>query len=800
MPYALYRYAIQTLLCSCLLACLHPVHAALTFFEGPGAAQRWEGPGLPPLHTSPDVYHTKPGLELPLPMATATDRVYWDASLDLDLSPWQVMTLDIQIDAPAAVQRVAVYFQSGAGWYGGWFDVGGSHWQTITLAKTDFSPEGEVAGWDRIRRVRLAFWKQDPIPTTARIANFRATNVPILILRNTDARATLPQDAAFADRLVDRLQRWCSQYGLPTAIITDAELREAPPPPDTRVLILPYNPVLTNQIPQRLEAFTRTGGKLLAAYALNQQIAPLLEIERWEWHQANPRDAFALLHFAQGQPYGLPAYVAQDSWNIHQPFSPTARVLATWTDHQGTDSQIPAVTLASRGIFLGHVLTNTGRREKMQMLLGLLALLAPDLAPHLADALLQQATTLLEHPDWPHTRAFIVQTARDHQRLPQVAPLLEELDRDWQRLQQRRMSLSYPQAATHATHLAQKIQQAYQAARSPRYAAADEFRGVWAHDAAGIRGMTWDESMAAIKTAGMTDLFANVLWGGAAFYPSSVLPQVEEHRDYAREVTDAARTHGIRCHVWMVLWSLQHAPAAFVDTLRKQGRLQLDDQGHEIPWLCPSHPDNRDLTLRAATEIIKAYPFDGFHLDYIRYPDARTCFCEGCRQRFAAAHNLAIKAWPTAVTDGPHRAAWLDWRREQINSMVATLHQALKPDRPGLLLSAAVWPGWPAVRDTIGQDWPAWSQTGWIDFFTPMNYVASAEEAIRLYRTQREAVHPNVPVYPGLAPSTLNLSPATVLYHIDQLRQAGIPGFVLFDFDRDLLHQHLPALGAGTNP
>jgi hypothetical protein len=79
-----------------------------------------------------------------------------------------------------------------------------------------------------------------------------------------------------------------------------------------------------------------------------------------------------------------------------------------------------------------------------------------------------------------------------------------------------------------------------------------------------------------------------------------------------------------------------------------------------------------------------------------------------------------------------------------------------------------------------------------------MNYVTTAEEAIRFYRQQRQQVRADVPIYPGIAPTTYNLSPADTVWHIDQLRAASAPGFMLFDLDRDLLNKHLPALQAGA--
>lgn len=798
MPKHIYRRALLLFLLTLLLPAGATAETALHFFAGPAAPRSWTGPGLPALKPVENLYRGNRGLTMPLPMQQLQNRAYWDAAIEQDLSPWRVIAFDIQIDDPTAVNRAAIYFRSGDGWYGGWFEIEGTNWQSITLSRADFHPEGTPAGWNRISSVRISFWKQDARNTTARIANFRATNVPILILRNTDARGPKPDDAAFADRLVERLQLWFRQYGIAAAIITDDELRAAPPAKGTRLLLLPYNPVLTKQVSQRLEAFTRQGGKLIATYALNETIAPLLEIDRWQWMRAEPSDAFAFLHFAGGTQHALPERVAQDSWNINRPFSTTARVLATWQNGQGQDSGIPAVTLATNGVYIGHVLTNIGRQEKMRMLMALIALLVPDLAPQLSAVALQQATTLLDHSDWDSARAFILQTARNHRQHRRIAPQLEEIDRDMQRLQQRIAALSYPQVATHAANLRQRVQSAYYTALRSRNADRNEFRGVWAHDAAGIRGLPWSESVAALKAAGINHLFANLLWGGAAFYPSEVLPTVSGQHDFAREVTAAGKQHGVKVHAWMVLWSLQHAPDDFVATMRAAGRLQQDHTGKELPWLCPSHPENRKLTTAATIEIVQRYPLDGFHLDYIRFPDANACFCSGCRQRFETARNLPLQQWPADVTGGKHRPAWLAWRRGVIDTMVAELHQAVKRTKPEMPVSAAVWSGWPSVRDSIGQDWPAWGQQGWIDFFTPMNYVASAQEAVRLYRTQREAVPQHIPIYPGLAPSTLNLPPATVLWHIDQLRETGAPGFILFDLDRDLLHQHLPALGAGA--
>ncbi len=794
------RKKIIAFLFAVAVSLLVPARAAsaLSFFSGAMAPDTWSGPGVPSVTPQQALRDGAAGLMLPLPMQRLSERAYWDATVSIDLSRWSAFTFDIQIEHPEAVKRASIYFRSGAGWYGGWFDVKGNGWKTITLSKADFQPEGSPAGWDKIRGIRIAFWKQDAINTTAHMANFRAVNVPIRILRNTDARATKPQDADFANRLTDRLQMWFRQYDIPASVITDDELRTAPPPQGTKLIILPFNPVLTNRIPPRLKDFTDQGGKLIVAYALDDFIAPLLGLDRWEWMRAEPADAFAFMHFNNGKTHALPERVAQDSWNINRPYPSHARVLATWQNAQGTDSGIPAVTIAPTGVFLGHVLTNIGREEKMRMLMALIAILVPDLAPELAEATITHATSLLHHTDWESSRDYILQTARRHRRHRRIQPQLDSIDRDIHRLRQRIEKISYPQAATHAWAIRQRIQIAYYESFSARNAVPNEFRGVWAHHAAGIRGIPWSETVHKLKKAGINHLFANVLWAGAAFYPSDVIPSVAGTHDYAREVIAAGKKHGVNVHAWMVLWSLQHAPEEFVAKMRTANRLQREHNGDPSPWLCPSHPENRKLAKRAAVEFVQRYTVTGFHIDYIRYPDAKTCYCNGCRQRFATSRNINIFQWPEDVTEGRHRNAWQAWRREVIDTMIAELYQAIKAATPDVEVSAAVWPGWPAVRDSIAQDWPDWGRKGWVDFFAPMNYVDTAAEATRIYRAQRLAVSSNTPIYPGIAPSTLNLDPATTLQHIDALRDAGAPGFILFDLDRDLLEQLLPAMGAGA--
>jgi uncharacterized lipoprotein YddW (UPF0748 family) len=292
-----------------------------------------------------------------------------------------------------------------------------------------------------------------------------------------------------------------------------------------------------------------------------------------------------------------------------------------------------------------------------------------------------------------------------------------------------------------------------------------------------------------------------MLWGGAAFYPSRVLPQAAPARgDQLAECVAACHRHGVAVHVWKVNWNLgHHVPAEFVQTLREQGRLQHDRHGREETWLCPSHPANRQLELDSLLEVARNYDVDGLHFDYIRYPGADHCFCPGCRQRFEATRGGPLANWPHDVlAEGPARNAWLDWRRANITALVKAVREQVRAIKPQLQLSAAVFPNWPRDRDGIGQDWKAWCDSGLLDFVCPMDYTPSQSAFDHMVGNQT-AWAGRVPCYPGIGASASNpeLGPAGVIGQILATRHHRTGGFTIFNLGPAETRALLPLLGTG---
>jgi uncharacterized lipoprotein YddW (UPF0748 family) len=80
-----------------------------------------------------------------------------------------------------------------------------------------------------------------------------------------------------------------------------------------------------------------------------------------------------------------------------------------------------------------------------------------------------------------------------------------------------------------------------------------EFRAFWCHSAFGVDGIDWDEAIRRLAENGFTAILPNMLWGGVAFYDSSVLPvesQVARRGDQIAKCLAACRKYGVQIHIW----------------------------------------------------------------------------------------------------------------------------------------------------------------------------------------------------------------------------------------------------------
>ncbi|MDD5483317.1 MAG: family 10 glycosylhydrolase [Kiritimatiellae bacterium] len=328
----------------------------------------------------------------------------------------------------------------------------------------------------------------------------------------------------------------------------------------------------------------------------------------------------------------------------------------------------------------------------------------------------------------------------------------------------------------------------------------NEFRGVWNHSGLGLYPGDWNKTCRLLAGGGITAVFPNMLWAGAAHFPSKYagrMVSTVQFGDQMAQCSAAARATGLEIHVWKICWDLQNADKQFIAGLRRQGRLQKNGRNESLNWLCPSDPANSALEVNAILEVLNRYDVDGIHLDYIRYPDENSCYCAACRRRFENWSGAAVKKWPADVISGGKSGAYKTWRALQITEFVRTVRREMKKAKPSARLSAAVFGKYPECAESVGQDWGLWLREGTVDFVCPMDYFPS----VSIFRTtlarQLSLPNGNRRVYPGIG-ATLSegdLPPEIFLEQIRALRAGGAGGFVLFDLNPSLAANFLPLLG-----
>src|SRR6267378_6192733 len=277
-----------------------------------------------------------------------------------------------------------------------------------------------------------------------------------------------------------------------------------------------------------------------------------------------------------------------------------------------------------------------------------------------------------------------------------------------------------------------------------------------------------DELLADASSRGIFDLVVQVRGRGDAYYRSKLEPQAlalaGSDLDPLDHLVRFGAAVGVRIHAWgnvFFVWSdkdgtLPSSPSHIVNQhpewlLRPGGVKYLDPVGGsdwEGIYTDPKNPQAREHTLAVFADIVSRYRVEGFHYDYVRYPQVTYA---GSPEDHAAVTAL--------VTEGAAR---------------------LRAARPGLVISAAVFPDPDIARDRVLQRWPEWARAGLIDLLCPMAYRRDTGEVHHLL-TKARAAAPKTRMWGGLMAFAGERE--LVREQVRAAEQAGCDGAILFAYD-----------------
>lgn len=194
-------------------------------------------------------------------------------------------------------------------------------------------------------------------------------------------------------------------------------------------------------------------------------------------------------------------------------------------------------------------------------------------------------------------------------------------------------------------------------------------------------------------------------------------------------ITKAHDTSGgkkrIEVHCWVtthVIWSGETLPSNpnHVVNLHPE-YLTQDSSGEQYlaegRYLDPGHPGATMWNYIMATNIVRRYDVDGFHWDYIRYPQQDSGFNPTAVARYNAEFGLSGQPAPSSPQ-------FADWRRRQVTDFLRWVNSDLLAIKSNLVISCAVFGSRSDAYNARFQDWATWNNEGIIDICMPMGYTS----------------------------------------------------------------------------
>ncbi len=620
---------------------------------------------------------------------------------------------------------------------------------------------------------------------------------PVVVIHGEKSLADAGE-RRFALALARHAVRWYRDGGLTADLASDADLASTLKGREVALLIHCAEPDATQLA--HIRRFVKGGGKVIVTFSTSPGLAEIMGVANGRYIR-NPGGLFHAMHFVSDRPSNIPSVIRQSSANIVSaaPIPGKSRVLAWWADRNGRATANPAWIAGDAGFWMTHVLLADGDASgKSRLLIALSAHLCPRLWMDAARARLAVAGTvgLWRGPDDAIRKtASLRDTPRNH-RLRVQLKQAQQIQADAKAmLKKGRGAVTWMLA----NDLDRAMTDAYGTLQQP---VQGEIRAVWDHSCQGLYPGDWPRTCRALKEAGVTDILVNAAGPGFAHCNISSLPRSPLYQasgDQLAACVKAAHRYGIRVHAWLICFSTTQATSSRLATYRTNGWLLESTDGKTGPWLDPSSSQARAQLVKAAEELLVKYAIDGIHLDFIRYPDYYGSLGNGTRTRFEASRRKKVAVWPDDAKKSPVFRELVRWRAAQVTALVADIRAMQRRRAPGKLVTAAVLGKYPTCVESVGQDWMAWLECGYIDYAYPMNYTEDMSKYAELLAVQlrKRNIATRVVGGIGVTAAESRLEADDVIDQINVLRAGRAAGFALFDLDTTLIKDILPVLRLG---
>jgi uncharacterized lipoprotein YddW (UPF0748 family) len=287
-----------------------------------------------------------------------------------------------------------------------------------------------------------------------------------------------------------------------------------------------------------------------------------------------------------------------------------------------------------------------------------------------------------------------------------------------------------------------------------------------------------------------------VVWNKAMTqYPSEIMREFTGReidtmfvgRDPLAELIEEAHKRDIKVIAWFEFgFAASFEEGGGVLLERKPEWAALDEDGDLVEkngfeWMNSFHPEVRDFMISLVVEVATKYDVDGVQGDD-RLPaaPAESGYDDGTVELYERVYD---EEPPDCSTDYD----WVAWRAEQLTKFMERLHDTVKAIDPNLIVSSApsVYP-W-SMKEYL-QDWPRWTNLGFVDLVVPQLYRQSLENyEEELDRALRYQIAPERKrtFYPGVLLKVGDYYASKELLRgiVEANRARGVQGEVYFFYE-----------------
>lgn len=362
-------------------------------------------------------------------------------------------------------------------------------------------------------------------------------------------------------------------------------------------------------------------------------------------------------------------------------------------------------------------------------------------------------------------------------------------------------------------------------------AAAQEVRALWVVRTTLTSPEKIRQLVSSAADNGFNTLIVQIRGRGDAYYNSKVEPRAIELKDQPLTfdplafTLEEAHKRGLKVHGWIntnLLANLDALPAHPEHVYNKHPewlavpkpvaaelyKMSPRDPAYRqkiVEWskanrgelegvyTGPANPKVRDHIYKIWMDVLKNYPVDGLHFDYVRFasPDfdySRTSlenFRKWLQPQITSDERRelknALKTNPLAAPE-MFSSKFADFQRAQVTAVVERIYRGVKKRRPDALVSAAVFANDENAYTRRFQDWRRWLQMGILDVACPMAYTTDTavfQKQIEVATTTARGA--NRQVWAGIG--AYRITSDSAVEKINVARALNTQGFILFSYD-----------------